>query len=78
MDALGVDRFCTNQTRVAMAPHFASHCEKYRINAAPTRRFHNPSVSSQGSPACGLAAYTLDDWSTFPANRAELIITEKN
>jgi sugar phosphate isomerase/epimerase len=34
MQALGVDKFCTNQTRVGMAPRFAPFSDKYKIKAA--------------------------------------------
>ena len=34
MDALGVKRFCTNQTRVGMGPRMVAAAEKYRINPA--------------------------------------------
>jgi sugar phosphate isomerase/epimerase len=34
MQALGVDRFCTNQTRIGMGPRMAPFAEKYRVMAA--------------------------------------------
>jgi sugar phosphate isomerase/epimerase len=34
MQALGVDKFCTNQTRVGMAERFAPFSNKYKIKAA--------------------------------------------
>ena len=34
MAALGVDKFCTNQTRVGMGPRMVAHAEKYRISPA--------------------------------------------
>jgi sugar phosphate isomerase/epimerase len=34
MQALGVDKFCTNQTRVGMGPRMAPFAEKYRIKPA--------------------------------------------
>lgn len=34
MQALGVDKFCTNQTRVGMAARFAPYSDKYKIKAA--------------------------------------------
>src|SRR5262249_42083732 len=34
MQALGVDKFCTNQTRVAMGPRMAPYAEKYTIMPA--------------------------------------------
>ena len=34
MQALGVNKFCTNQTRVAMAYRFAPYAERYKIKAA--------------------------------------------
>ena len=34
MDALGVTRFCTNQTRVGMGPRMVAAAEKYRISPA--------------------------------------------
>jgi sugar phosphate isomerase/epimerase len=34
MQALGVDKFCTNQTRVAMGPRIAPYAEKYKIRPA--------------------------------------------
>lgn len=34
MQALGVDKFCTNQTRVGMASRFAPFSDKYKIKAA--------------------------------------------
>ena len=34
MQALGVDKFCTNQTRVAMGPRMAPFAEKYKIMPA--------------------------------------------
>ncbi len=34
MQALGVDKFCTNQTRVGMAARFAPFSDKYKIKAA--------------------------------------------
>ena len=37
MQAMGVDKFCTNQTRVGMGRQMAPHAEKYGIMAA----FHN-------------------------------------
>jgi sugar phosphate isomerase/epimerase len=37
MQALGVERFCTNQTRVSMGPRIAPFAEQYRIRPA----FHN-------------------------------------
>jgi sugar phosphate isomerase/epimerase len=37
MQALGVDKFCTNQTRVGMGPRMAPSAERYNIRPA----FHN-------------------------------------
>ena len=34
MQALGVDKFCTNQTRVAMGPRMVPYAEKYKIRPA--------------------------------------------
>lgn len=41
MQALGVDKFCTNQTRVSAGPRMAPYCEKYKIKAA----FHTHDLS---------------------------------
>jgi hypothetical protein len=50
MEALGVKRFCTNQTRVGMGPRMAAAAEKYRISPA----FHTHSLANDpneiGSP----------------------------
>lgn len=40
MEALGVKRFCTNQTRVGMGPRIVAAAEKYRISPA----FHTHSL----------------------------------
>jgi len=44
MQALGVDKFCTNQTRVAMGRRMAPFAEKYRIKPAfhPHAQVHDP------------------------------------
>lgn len=42
MQALEVDKFCTNQTRVAMGPRMAPYAEKYKIRPA----FHTHDQSS--------------------------------
>lgn len=41
MQALGVNKFCTNQTRVSMAPRMVPHSDKYKIRAA----FHPHAMS---------------------------------
>lgn len=41
MQALSVDKFCTNQTRVAMGPRIAPYAEKYQIRPA----FHTHQLS---------------------------------
>jgi sugar phosphate isomerase/epimerase len=41
MQALSVDKFCTNQTRVAMGPRMAPYAEKYQIRPA----FHTHQLS---------------------------------
>jgi len=42
MEALKVDKFCTNQTRVAMGPRMVPYAEKYKIRPA----FHTHNQSS--------------------------------
>ncbi len=41
MQALSVDKFCTNQTRVAMGPRIVPYAEKYQIRPA----FHTHQLS---------------------------------
>ena len=54
MQALGVDRFCTNQTRVGMGPRMAPFAEKYRIVPA----FHTHALVND--PNVGASPASLD------------------
>jgi xylose isomerase-like TIM barrel protein len=52
MQALAVERFCTNQTRVGMGPRMVRYAEKYRISPA----FHNHSLVNDANEIASLAS----------------------
>ena len=51
MQALEVDKFCTNQTRVGMGPRMAPYAEKYRISRRSTRTRWSNDPNEVASPA---------------------------
>jgi len=52
MQALGVDRFCTNQTRVSAGPRMAPYAEKYNIAPA----FHTHALVNDPNEIASLAS----------------------
>lgn len=53
MQALGVDKFCTNQTRVGMGPRMAPSAEKYGIRPA----FHNHALVNDPNEVASPASF---------------------
>jgi sugar phosphate isomerase/epimerase len=53
MSWLGVDRFCTNQTRVGMGPKMVPYCAKYKIKAA----WHNHQLVNDPNEVASPASF---------------------